>query len=233
VFREKRLPAKTILVLLFAAQSVLLSAGDVAVFEDLGFSEDGRIYMFAQYGVRENSLLPWAELRIVNVRANDFVPNGILTYTHNEHINPGQDGSGALYKLISANSGLIRRYAVPFLHQGLPLFVTLLNASAPDGDSISFRDFEKSYYYTAKVVPYNEGHGASLRSSFFIELSRRGADGTIKRFVAGSPEIKRNGVESYSIKKVLSAPDSKAMIFVIELRMQNGNVRYMVEALKF
>jgi predicted secreted protein len=109
----------------------------------------------------------------------------------------------------------------------------LLNGHAPGSDSISFRDFEIGYYYTAKIVPYNEGRGAALRSSFFIELSRRGADGAAMRFTAGSPDIKRSGVESYSIKKVLVAPDRHAMIFVIELRMQNGNLRYMVEALRF
>ena len=213
-----------------------VAAGDVAVFADLGFSADGSIYMFGQYGVREKSLVPWAELRIVDVRANDFVPNGRFSYTHTSRINAGQDGSGALYQLIARHGPAIERHAVPFLRQGIPLFITLFNGHTPGGDAIIFRDFEKGHTYTAKIVPYVEGGGGSLRSAFFIQLTRHGANGTVKTFTAGTPGIKRAGVESYSIKKALIAPDRSSMIFVIEMRLYTGgapDIRYMVEALKF
>jgi predicted secreted protein len=209
-------------------------AGDVANFVDLGFSEDGNTYMYGQFGVREGSQLPWAEMRIVNVRANDFVSNGRFNYTHTDTISAGQDGAGALYKLIARNSQAIEKYAVPFLRQGVPLYITLLNGQTDA--AIDFRDFEKDVRYTAKIVPYTEGYGESLRSSFFVEISRTGADGVSRTFTAGTPGIKRNGIESYFIKKVLVAPDRSSMIFVIEMYSRNGagapDVRYMVETLK-
>jgi predicted secreted protein len=211
-------------------------AGDVAVFADLGFSNDGNIYMFGQYGVREKTLIPWAELRIIDVRANDFVPNGRFSYTHSARINAGQDGSGALYQLIARNAPAIERYGVPFLRQCIPLFITLLNGHTPGGDAIIFRDFERGHTYTAKIVPYIEGGGGGVRSSFFIELTQHGANGAVKTFPAGTPGVKRSGVQSYSIKKVLVAPDRSAMIFVVEMRLFTDgapDIRYMVEALKF
>ena len=58
----------------------------------------------------------------------------------------------------------------------------------------------------------------------------------MKTFTAGTPGIKRAGVQSYSIKKALIAPDRSSMIFVIEMRLYTGgapDIRYMVEALKF
>jgi predicted secreted protein len=211
-------------------------AGDVASFVDLGFSEDGRIFMFAQYGVNENTLKPWAEMSIVDVRSNDFAPDGRFNYTHNDRIAAGQDGSGALFRLISRNAPTIERYAIPFLHQGIPLFISLADGHAPDGDAIDFRDFEKELTYSAKLVPYTEGYGATLRSSFYVQLNRTEKNGATKMFIVGTPDVKRNGVQSYSIKKALIAQDRSSIIFIIEMRVQNGSgphIRYMIEAIRF
>ncbi|MDR1470869.1 MAG: DUF2259 domain-containing protein [Spirochaetaceae bacterium] len=211
-------------------------AGDVASFVDLGFSEDGRIFMFAQYGVSESSLKPWAEMRIIDVRSNEFIPNGRFNYTHTDRIAAGQDGSGALFRLIARNAQEIERYAIPFLYQGIPLYISLLDGHTPGGDSIDFRDFEGGVTYTAKIVPYTEGYGETLRSSFFIELHGIDKKGVSRTFTVGSPNVKRNGVLSYSIKKVLVAPNRLSMVFVIEMRVQNGNgpdIRYMVEIVPF
>jgi predicted secreted protein len=216
--------------------AVPIFAGDVASFVDLGFSEDGRIFMFAQYGVAEGSLKPWAEMRIIDVRANDFVTGGRFNYTHTDRIAAGQDGSGALFRLISRNAPAIERYAIPFLHQGIPLYISLLNGHTPGGDMINFRDFEKEQTYTATLVPFTEGYGESLRSSFFIQLTRTERSGASRMFTIGSPDIKRSGVESYSIKKALIAPDRSSIIFIVEMRVKNGsgpNIRYMVEAYHF
>jgi predicted secreted protein len=216
--------------------AVKIFAGDVASFVDLGFSDDGRIFMFAQYGVIEGNLKPWAEMRIIDVPTNDFVPDGRFNYTHTDRIAAGQDGSGALFRLISRNAPAIERYAIPFLHQGIPLYVSLLEGHAPGGDAIEFRDFAKDLTYTATLVPLTEGYGETLRSSFFIQLNRIQKNGTSRMFTVGTPDVKRKGVLSYSIKKALVAPDRSAIIFVIEMRILNGNgpdIRYMVEAFRF
>jgi predicted secreted protein len=192
--------------------------------------------MFAQYGVSEGSLKPWAEMRIVDVKTNDFIPNGRFNYTHSDRIAAGQDGSGALFRLIARNSPAIERYAIPFLHQGIPLYISLLNGHTPGGDVIDFRDFERESAYSATLVPFTEGYGETLRSSFFIRLSRTEKNGATRTFTVGSPDIKRSGVQSYSIKKALVAPDRSSMIFVIEMRVLKGNgpdIRYMVETLGF
>jgi predicted secreted protein len=234
VFVPKRTFFLSLLVfsLLCAANAF---AGDVANFIDLGFSKDGRIFMFAQYGVTEKSLKPWAEMRIVDIRANDFVPNGRFNYTHTDRIAAGQDGSGALFRIIAQNAPSIEQYAIPFLYQGVPLYISLLNGHVP-GETIDFRDFEKERTYTARLVPFTEGAGQSLRSSFFIEVTGADKAGRVQTYTAGTPSAKRKGVQSYSIKKVLVAPDRSSMIFVIEMRVENGSgpdIRYMIEALQF
>ncbi len=53
-------------------------AGDVAQFVDLGFSPDGRYYMFGQYGVTDKTWQGYAEIYTVDMDKNAFVPAGVF-----------------------------------------------------------------------------------------------------------------------------------------------------------
>ncbi|MDR1108530.1 MAG: DUF2259 domain-containing protein [Spirochaetaceae bacterium] len=230
---------RSVICLLFIALLILsapmLRAGDIASFVDLGFSPDGRTYMFGQYGVQSGTLKPWADLFVVDVARNDFVPGGKISYVHNTPVAGGQDGAGALYRLISQNAELARRYGVSFLLQGYPLYVSMTNRPETPNETIEFRDFEQSRSYRAVLVTHKEGTGDALRSSFYITLERTGRDGTKNTYAAGSPEINRERISSYGIKKIMIAPGDRSMVFVIEMRKPNNDsfdVRYMVEVLQ-
>ena len=208
-------------------------AGDSASFVDLGFSPDGKYFMFAQYGVQSGLLRPWAELFVVDVARNNFVSGGKASYTHDSPVLAGQDGSGALYRIIAKNTALADQYRLNYLNQGQPLYV-VLNADAVD-KNISFRDFETETNYQANIVSYAEGSGQELKSSFYITLEATARNGTRKTYTVGNPQIKRPLIESYNIKKVMIAPKDGSLIFVIEMRRlaQGGpDIRYMVEALR-
>jgi len=215
-----------------------LWAGDSASFVNLGFSADGSIYMFAQYGVRSGTLRPWADLFVVDVARNDFVPGGRASYTHDRAIVAGQSGSGAMHSLIARNALLAERHGVVFPNQGQPLYIALAGDPALYNKPISFRDFasrDSIVYYQATLVERIEGSGASLRSSFSINLVQT-YRGETRSFTVGSPHIWRNGILSYRIRQVLVSPSGDSMIFVIEMRRVAGNthdIRYMVEALRF
>jgi predicted secreted protein len=214
-----------------------LWAGDTAVFVDLGFSPDGRIYMFGQYGVQSGTLRPWADLYIVDVPANNFVPGGRISYIHDTPVIAGQDGAGALYKVIARNAALAERYNINFLHQGQPLYVPIENGIAPPGgETIEFRDFEKAASFRATLTAATEGYGANVKSSFYIALERSDRNGVVKSFVVGNPQIKRPSIVSYRIRKVMVAPRDGSIVFVIEMKKLNpdGNtdIRYMVETLR-
>lgn len=211
-------------------------SGDIAVFTDLGFSEDGRYYIFAQYGVEEATLLPWAELYIVDVAANDFVRGGRVSYKHNREIEAGQDGSGALYILLARNTTLAARYGVNFMRQGLALYLSLEEGHKPAGENIEFRDFDSGISYRAQLVPSVQGLGESLKSSFFINLEID-ADAAPRFLTAGTPEIRRAKIGTYTIRKALVSPDRSSLIFVIEMtrdRKQGEapDIRYMIEAVR-
>jgi predicted secreted protein len=225
---------KAVFIILALILCISLWAGDTASFVDLGFSPDGRIYVFAQYGVESSTLRPWADMFVVDVPRNNFVSGGKISYAHDSPVTAGQDGSGALYRIIARNAALAERYGVSFLLQGQPLYIAMENAAAA-GETIEFRDFEQGASYRAVLVSYVEGSGTGLKSSFYINLERTARDGSKKTYTVGAPQIKRPLIASYRIGKVVIAPGDGSLIFVIETRKPSGGdfeIRYMVEALR-
>jgi predicted secreted protein len=216
---------------LFCLCALALQAGDSASFVDLGFSPDGRAYMFGQYGVQSKTLKPWAELFVVDVPRNNFVAGGKASFVNDRAVLAGQDGAGALYRLVAKNAALADANGIDYCNQGQPLYVALDDESA--ASPIDFRDFESGAAFKATIVPYIEGSGANLKSSFYINLEKTGRDGARKSYTVGTPSVKRPLVASYKIKKVMIAPRDGSIIFVIEMKKQADSgydIRYMVEA---
>jgi predicted secreted protein len=218
-----------------------LWAGDTALFVDFGFSPDGKIYTFAQYGIESKTLRPWADIFIVDVPRNNFVSGGKLNFVHPSPVVTGQDGSGAVYRIIADNSAMFSRYNISFLNHGQPLYIGVDNAVVEKGQSIEFRDFDEGSSYKANLVQYVEGSGTNLKSSFYINVEKTARSGAKTAYTAGNPQIKRSLISSYKIAKVLTGPrggagqpKSDSLIFVIETEYHSPNgisIRYMVEAL--
>jgi len=227
--------ALTIFLILLICVSALW-AGDSAVFVDLGFSPDGRTYMFGQHGVLLPSLRPWAELFIVNMDTNDFVPNGRVNHTQDTSIRAGQDGSGVFYRLLNNNSGIVSRYGINFQNQGQPLYISRDENPPERGETIDFRDFLSGKSYKARLIPTISGSGQNTRSSFVIEMEIQYPNGMTSRVSVGNPQIVRQRIASYNIKKVLIDSTGNSLVFVIEMRRvaENGfDIRYMVEVIRF
>jgi predicted secreted protein len=223
------------IIILITACTVCLWAGDIATFVDLGFSPDGKTYMFGQYGIQAKTLRPWAEICLVDVPKNEFVSSGRISYVHDTSATASQDGSGALYSLISRNNALTNRYGINFLLQGQLLYIAA-DGNGPDSEKpVEFRDFEQGASYRASLIPATEGSGVSLKSSFYITLERTARDGSKKSYTVGNPQIKRPLIASYHIRQVMTVPQNGSIIFVVETRQQDGNsqnIRYMIEALR-
>ena len=227
---DKKFIYTTLIILLLGVSC--LWAGDTATFVDLGFSPDGKTYMFAQYGVHSTTLKPWADLFLVDVPRNNFVSGGRISYIHDSPVVYGQNGSGALYRIIARNAALAERYQIDYCFQGQPLYVALENSSPTEAE---FRDFENGASYRASLSSFVEGSGASLKSSFYINLERTARDGSKKAYRVGTPQLKRPLIASYRIRRVMIAPRDGSMIMVIEMKRQEGSdfdIRYMVEALQ-
>ncbi|MCL2762926.1 MAG: DUF2259 domain-containing protein [Treponema sp.] len=220
---------------LFLFTVSIVWAGDSAFFVDLGFSPDGRHYTFAQYGVRTDTLKPWADMFVVDVARNNFVSGGRIAYIHNKPIEAGQDGTGALYHVIAKNAGIVERHNVSYANQGQPLYIALSGDPAYEGTAITFRDFISGIFYQTTLIETIRGTGKDTRSSFYIKLESTDNDGEKKSYTVGTLGLERPGIFSYRIKKVLIDSSGSSLIFVIEMKRwseQGHDIRYMVEAVR-
>jgi predicted secreted protein len=226
-------------VFILALGGFNLWAGDTASFVDLGFSPDGISYAFGQYGVQARTLRPWAEIIVVDVPQNNYVPSGRVSYTHNQAVAAGQDGSGMLYRLLTQNNVLIGRHKVDYLHQGQPLYISLDDPASAgiSEETVEFRDFQSGSSHRATLIPSVEGSGSDLKSSFYIDLERTLQSGTTRTYKVGTPRLKRPRIASYRIRKVLINPQGDSLMFVVEMKKMNDtgtdfDIRYMVEAVR-
>jgi predicted secreted protein len=223
---------------LLAATSFLIAlapvfAGDVATFVNLGFSPDSAYFLFGQYGIDQAAGKPYAETYLVDNKRNDFVDKGVGRRTFDTALEPGQDSSGALYALVGEEQSLVKKYKIDHLKSGRLLYV-LMDGQEPPA-ILSFRDFKNGSAYDVSLNQSSTEIKGAAAASFGISLTFTSKNGTVKRVVGGNPDIKRQGVKSYVIRRIIAAPDEKTLVFLVEKRtVDKGDpaVRYMVEALK-
>jgi predicted secreted protein len=224
---------------LFAAAILFASlvpafAGDVATFVNLGFSSDSAYFMFGQYGIDESSGKPYADTYLVDDKRNDFVDKGIAAKIYDTSLEPGQDALGALLALVGDERPLVKKFAIDHLKPGRLLYV-LMDGQEPPA-SLSFRDFKTGSSYEVSLNQSSSESKGGVSSSFGIAVSYTAKEGAaVKRVVGGNPDIKRQGVKAYVIRRIIVAPDERTLVFIVEKRtVDRGDpaVRYMVEVLK-
>ncbi|AFG38821.1 DUF2259 domain-containing protein [Spirochaeta africana] len=217
-----------------ALSAVTLSAGDVAVFASLGFSPDSRIFAFAQYGVQEESLFPYADLFVVDVPENRFAPNGVIRSVREQRVTPGFDGSAALYHVLRDQHELLQRHRLQHDHTGRIIYVL------HDGDEprsrLDFRDFETGNRFQVELKQSSRGSGEGVSSRFHLELEVTPEGGSARRHTVGLPQFDREGVKRYRIQQAILSPDERSLVFVIEMERyaeRGVDIRYMVETVRF
>jgi predicted secreted protein len=221
---SRRLALVWALILLAAG---VASAGDVAQFVNLGFSKDGKYFMFGQYGVGQRDSAAWADTYIVDVKANVFAPKGTAKFVGTQPVDPGSNGLGALLNALAVSLPRTKQLHIDYLSTGRLLYVLLDGAEA--ADNLEFRDFQTGRSY--KVV-LNQTAATDGGASFSIAVTVTEKDGTSHSFTAGNPSYARRGVRAYHIKQIILAPDGVSLVFVVqkeEKDTQGSNVRYMVE----
>jgi predicted secreted protein len=207
------------------------SAGDVAQFVNLGFSPDGKHFMFGQYGVSEKGSLPWGGACIVDVAKNAFIPKGNTLVTGSQAADPGTNGLGALLKALADAAPQVKKSKIDHLATGRLLYV--LVDGMPASDALEFRDFQTGKAYRVALSQSLSPMGES--SSFSITVSATDKDGKTVSFVAGDPTFRRPGVKAYHIKQIILSPDGASLVFVVQKEEKDStgdNIRYMVEAVR-
>lgn len=213
-------------LILLAARAV--PAGDVAQFVNLGFSNDGKYFMFGQYGVAENNSAAWADTFIVDIRSNAFVSKGTQRFAGTRTVDPGSSGLGALLNALAVGLPRTKQLRIDHLSTGRLLYVLLDGAQAPD--TLEFRDFQTGRSYKVALAQTPSANGGT---SFSIAVTVTEKDGKARAFTAGDASFTRPGVKAYHIKQIVLSPDGGSLVFVVqkeEKDVSGSNIRYMVEA---
>lgn len=228
-----------VLIILAVLCAALLYAGDVAAFDDIGFSADGKTYVFGQYGITDKSFQGYAELYAVDIDSNEFVPSGYFK-TEPSSATAGKGGREVYDALLSRNSNWLSKWeAAP---AGIMNTLFIRTDEAKEATlPVTVNDYEHSEEgnlcsYTFTLVPYVQGTGASAVSSFYINVEKKDADGNqLAKITAGSPDVKRKGICGYAIEKIMcDEAGSRFVIVVAKYSEENSapSVRYMVETFK-
>lgn len=215
-----------------------LAAGDVAIFVNLGFSDNNKRFLFGQYGFNEETSKTYAQVMFVDVTTNSYLPDGRHELTHSAWPAPGDTLDGALFELLERLAPQRKQHKINFLNRGRLIYARSImqeSSSLPPTDpatpenTLRFRDFQAQREYTITLdQTQHEGKG----SSFFIDLTAKKGSET-KSYVVGHPKIIRPTVLRYEIERVISSDLGQYLVFVIR-RYEKGannstNVRYMVE----
>ena len=210
-------------------------AGDAAAFVDLGFSTDNQTYVFGQYGKTDKSFQAYAEIYTVDMKKNDFVSNGVFKNTGSNAVT----GKELFSELVSRNKSFLSAYTLHPVRPESVLYIREDDSKNP-AEEIVFKDFSNpaaSVFYHVRLVPLYEGTGSKTKSSFYIVAEKKQENGTLlARFVAGNPDIKRDGVTGYTIDQIFAAPDGSGIVFVVEKTVADStgiSIRYMVETVVF
>lgn len=231
-------------ILTIAAAVILTAAsafaGDAASFVDIGFSEDGKTYIFGTYGKTDKNYEPWAEIYTVDVAANEFVKGEVFKSKKGD-VSPNASGKDAFDKLKSSTEWKIGKYNAKPANAKTLLYLRD-SESKGDTEEIVFKDFENStedhsVFYNVRLVPEYEGYGKNVKSKFYINVVRKDENGDVLSTIkVGTPDFKRKGISSYKIDKIFTDPSGKSLVFIVQKKLEDNtgtSIRYMVETYRF
>ncbi|MDA3956449.1 DUF2259 domain-containing protein [Oceanispirochaeta sp.] len=227
---KKKLLTLSVLILLILTG---LYAGDKAEFINMGFSPDGKYFLFGQYGFAAEKSQSYADLFLVDVRNNKFVPAAVFSGEYKGTLEPGQSPDGALFSLLETAIPARKKYNIDYLKKGRPLYIRISDTEESI-DVLDFRDFETGSRFSMELIQdlKRNDDGLALESSFYIEMTFTGSGGVTVPFVIGHPDFKRKGIGEYRIERVLTDPTNQSVIIIISKIDNELNVRYMVETVR-
>jgi len=232
---KKSVQATLIAAILLFCVNGGLSAGDVAVFKNLGFSPDSRYFQFAQYGIDAATQNPWVETFTVDVVRNDFTVGGKARSTFPVGVTLGDDGLKALLAHLEKYGPERAKWKLDYLQQGRPIYFRVTGeSSAQDYDNLQVLDYKTGRNYAISLKKTITPKGAAVSSSFYLTLDVKDKAGkSLGTYKVGNPAVVRPEVQNYTVTQLILTPNERSLIFVIEKEETDGqgglNLRTMVE----
>lgn len=216
-----------VLFFTFVFGVALLRAGDVANLLSLGFSDDGKLYAFGEYGILDKTYQAYANMYIVDVAKNAYIKGGVFK-TSPSALTVKKDSRSIFLALQNRASSVLSKNKISEKNEGRPIYAQ--SEKTKTSSEFEFRDFETNYTYTVILHKQNR----KLDAAFYISFTAIAPDGSKKNYSLGNKDYFRSGVKDYNIKRILINQNNDALVFVIEkvIRDKSGDcIRYMVETI--
>lgn len=200
-----------------------LFAGDSATFINLGFSKDGKYFSFGQYGYHDGSGFPYADLFVVNVKTNSFVPQGTFRVIMEDTEHTVLENSSDLHALLQAISDaqtILQQYEIKVRYLG--------NDFKAKDDFVELKTKQKSIISAQlheRKVPKNYDPFDGGKTFFHISLNYKGKTHTL-----GNKNRHRKGIFAYGLSSVIRY--KSAIVCIVSkssLGFEGPDHRYMVE----
>ncbi len=230
---------KSAFTFLLLCGAVVLGAGDVGVFRNLGFSPDSRYFQFAQHGIDSVTQNPWVTVDTVDVPRNQFTPRGSTKSSYPVAATLGDDGLKALLAHLDTITVQRKGLNLDVLQQGRPIYFRVMSeANQADYDNFEVLDYQTGKTYTLALKETIKTVGTAVSSSFYIQLDVKDKTGkALGSYKVGNPQIVRKAVQNYTVVQMILTPNERAMVMVVEKEESDGkggvNLRSMVETLTF
>ena len=201
-------------------------AGDHAVFVNLGWSKDYSHFSFGQYGIEDGSGFPYADIFIVHVAENRFVPGGVLR-KRIERDDTDLTGLNVLLNLRLEIDSLFQSYQIDELNSGL----LLASFSNQHDNALVWKCRSSEFRLECMQKSLGTFEDFTVKSAFHLELYR---DGLLLKRIGNSNRF-RDGALEYKMSKVVSDSACQSIVVVVEKKMvgfEGPSVRYMVETVR-
>ena len=214
-------------IIIMAAFTAAVYAGDIANFVNLGFSADGSKFAFGQHGLQDKTYRAYAEIYAVDIGSNTFLQNGIFRTSPSKQTE-GRESKSFFLALQNRAQAALSKWNISETRQGRVLYAQ--TEATAGNQTLFFRDFQTSDEYT---VVLNTAQKSKTESSFYLTVEKTKPNGTKIQKQVGRPDYIRSRVKNYAVKKILMDDTAHALIFIIEKNEYSSSgdsFRYMVEA---
>lgn len=113
------------------------AAGDIASFRPIGFSPDGGIFAFEEYGIQDGSGFPYSSIFFIDTRKDAFVPGTPIRVQIDDE-NAGL--AGARTKAAAKAASLVQKFAIDANPGLMAAFNPVTETESPD-HSLTYRQY--------------------------------------------------------------------------------------------
>lgn len=220
-----------VMLLFIGINSLPVFAGDRAEFYSFGFLDEGKTYLYGEYGLQESGSLRYSELFRAN--ADSSVVESLF-YAEEDTFTHERTGNAELAFLLesAASYSVEVEEQVSLLDKGRILYEKV--PGSPVSRIMQFAD--NSYSYTVSLIKLRESAVPEKANAFTVILYRTGPGGMQRRYEAGSLTAKLAGIYDVRLTEAIISTEGRTLVLVFQTKEYDPDsgdfhIRYLIRSM--